>query len=82
MTEEYPTTAWVHAMTKINPSNYFHETLIPKWTYWKNAKGILRNIGLGGQYDGGSFYNFNTKEVKECLGMLVLNGLIISPHVE
>ena len=61
MTEEFPTTAQVHAMTKMNTSNDFNETLISKWTSWKNAKGILRNIGLGGQYDGGSFSNFTTK---------------------
>ena len=61
MTEESPPTAWIHAIMKINASNDFHETLISKWTSWTNAKGILRNIGLGGRYDGGSFSNFNMK---------------------
>ena len=61
MTEESPPTAWIHVIMKINASNDFHETLISKWTSWTNAKGILRNIGLGGRYDGGSFSNFNMK---------------------
>ena len=51
-------------MIKINTSNDFHEILISKWTSCKNAKVILSNIGLGGQYDGGSFSNFNIEEIK------------------
>ena len=61
LTEEYPPTAWVHMMMKVNASNDFHETLMSKWKYWTNSKVILINIGLGGRYDGGSFSNFNMK---------------------
>ena len=48
LTEESTLTAWLHVMMKIGASNYFHENLISKWASWKNSKGILRNIGLGG----------------------------------
>ena len=57
-------TVWLHRMIKINASNDFHETLISKWKFWTNAKGILRNIGLGRHYDGGSFSNYKTREIK------------------
>ena len=79
LAEDSPPTAWVHDMMKINDSYDFHETLISKWTYWTNAKGIMSIIGLDGGYDGGSFFNFNMKEIKQCLGLIILNGLSISP---
>ena len=52
LTEESPPTSWVYEMMKTNASNDIHETLISKWKYWTNTKGILRNIFLGGRYDG------------------------------
>ena len=81
-TEESPSATWLHGMIKINASNYFHETLISKWTSWTKAKFILINIGLVGRYDGGSFSNYNMKKIKQCLGLLIFNGLIIYPRVE
>ena len=82
LTEESPRTAWVHAMMKISASNDFHDTLTSKWTSWTNSKGILSNIGLGGRYDGGPFSNFIIEEIKQCLGLLILNGLSISSRDE
>ena len=41
LTDESTPTAWVHAMMEIIASNDFHETLISKWTSWKNARSIL-----------------------------------------
>ena len=53
MSEESPQTAWFHEIIETNASNDFHETLISRWTYWKKAKVIHVNIGLGGKYYGG-----------------------------
>ena len=48
VTEESPPTAWVYAMTEINGSNDFHETLISKGTSWTNYKGVLRKLAQAG----------------------------------
>ena len=58
----------------------YPETMISKWTSYTNAKAIHANIGLGGNYL--NFEPFNTEEIKKYIGIYILNGLNISPHVD
>ena len=64
---------WVDAIMK-SDGNRFHEHFISKWTLWTNAKAILSNIGLGGRYNLISFTPVDTKEIKQRIGLLILNG--------
>ena len=76
-----PPSAWVDALMKMKVNDYLID-LISVWTSWTNSKATLSNIGLGGKYSQGTFKPFQTQEIKKFLGLLILNGLNISPRVE
>ena len=57
------------------------KTLFDDWTSWSNAKGFLGNCGkIGGMYP--NWTPFSIKEIQQCFGLYILNGLNISPRIE
>ena len=81
LSTESPPTAWLDALMRIDgDGNNYPETIISKWTSWTNAKAILANVGLGGNY--ANFEPFNTNEIKKHIGIYILNGLNISSCVD
>ena len=76
-----PPVAWLDAFKKSEgDANDYSASIISKWTSWSNAKAILGNIGLGGQYD--NFEPFTVSEIKKHIVIYIFNGLNISPCVE
>ena len=56
-------------------------TLFSQWTAWSNAKALLGNFAdPDGQYPG--FKNFKIQEIRRFIGLLILNGLNVSPRME
>ena len=62
--------------------NGYTETLVYKWTSWTNSKSILSNIGRGGAYNLGNYTPVDMVEIKQCIGILILNGLGTLPRLE
>ena len=57
------------------------KTVFSSWTAWTNAKAVLGNFGdIDGQYPG--FTSFKIREVRRFIGLLILNGLNVSPRLE
>ena len=55
-------------------------SLVHQWNTWTNAKAILANVGLDEQ--NSRWDPFTVKEIKQYLGLFILNGLSVSPRIE
>jgi len=56
-------------------------SIFEDWTSWTNAKGILGNCGeAGGLYP--TWKPFSISEIKQFVGIYILNGISISPRIE
>ena len=83
LTSESLPIEWVMAllMEKRRKFSDLMRSVFEGWTSWKNLKGILWNFGeVGGLYP--TRKPFTRCEVKEFVGLYILNGTSISPRIE